>query len=444
MRIAIVGTGYVGLVTGAIFANRGNEVICIDKNNEIISSLNVGRIHIFEPGLEDLVQDSVSKGNLNFTTDLSSAVGNSETIFLAVGTPSNQDGSFNTTYFLNAASDVAEALRGAKGFRVVVGKSTVPQGTYQKVMETLEKTLGKTVNWAYVSNPETLAEGTAVRDFERPDRIILGTESDQAFEVMRQLYHPFIRKGGDRLIVRGSPGDAELSKLAANTLLATRIAAINEVARIADVTPGVDMEIVRQMIGADSRIGLEYLFPGPGYGGSCFPKDVKGMVAQSETHGYAPLLLGTVNGSNESHKSYLGERILELLGKNTDLSIGVWGLTFKPQTDDMRDAASIPILTRLIKNGIRVKAYDPQDRRAREIFKDRVEFFEEQYEVTREVDALLLLTEWPQFDVPNYGLLKRQMKGRDLLDLRNRWEPRVANAHGFNYFGIGRNYPFSS
>ncbi len=440
MNVAMIGTGYVGLVTGSLFSDRGNKVICVDKNEQIIETLNTGRIHIFEPGLKEIVEKNIKIGNLQFTTDLNYAVNNSEVIFLAVGTPSNEDGSFNLSYLKDAAKDIGRALKNASGFKVIVGKSTVPQGTFKLVINIIKEEIGTNENleWAYVSNPETLAEGTAVKDFSSPDRIIIGTDSDKAFEIVKEIYHPFnIKK--DR-IMRGSPADAELAKLFSNTALATRIAMINEFARIADVTPAADMDVIRRMICEDSRIGYKFMFPSPGYGGSCFPKDIQGLVLQAEVHGYSPAMLNYIHHSNEAHKTYLGEKITQLLQKDHP-RIAVWGVTFKPNTDDIRDSASIPIITHLLNKGASVTVNDPKDVKARDFFKDKVIFVDDKYAAVEDADALILLTEWKEFDAPNFGLLKQKMKGRILFDLRNRWLPEAANRHGFDYFGVGRNYP---
>ncbi|MBU0457669.1 MAG: UDP-glucose/GDP-mannose dehydrogenase family protein [Nanoarchaeota archaeon] len=440
MKITICGCGYVGLVTGALFADRGNKVICVDNNPKIVNALNSGKIHIFEPGLGKLVQESVKRGNLSFIDKVEEAVQNSDVIFLAVGTPSNGDGSFNLSYIKEAAKDIGRALRNSLGFKVVVVKSTVPQGSYKILSGIINQELGdgSLVEWAYVSNPETLAEGTAVKDFQSPDRIIIGTDSDKAFLIMKELYYPFIIKR-DR-IMRGSPADAELAKLFSNTALATRVAMINEMARVADITPGADMDVVRRMVCEDSRIGYKFMFPSPGYGGSCFPKDIQGLVAQAKIYGYNPKLLSVIHESNEVHKNYMGERVAGLINCQNTTTVAVWGVTFKPQTDDMRDAASIPIITRLINEGINVNVYDPQDNKARGIFGNKVTFFNDQYEAVKNADALILLTEWRQFDSPDFSRLKTQMKGRQLFDLRNRWLPEAANRNGFDYFGVGRNY----
>jgi len=437
----MIGTGYVGLVTGALFADRGNEVVCVDNNPQVIETLNSGKVHIFEPGLEQIVQDSRRRRTLNFSTELGPAVKKSEVIFLAVGTPSREDGSFDTTYLNQAALEVGQILHHDSGFKTVVVKSTVPQGTWRKISSILEEEIsGNTsLRWAYVSNPETLAEGTAINDFSKPDRVMIGTYSEEAFALLKELYHPFNIKRDK--IMRGTPADAELAKLFANTALATRVAMVNEFARIADLTEGADMDLIRRLMCEDARIGYSFMFPSPGYGGSCFPKDVQGLVHQSRLDGYDPLLLSRVHLSNEAHKKYLGERVAQLLMEKVSPKMGVWGLTFKPNTDDMRDAASVPIITGLLNRGFNVCAYDPQDRKAREIFGGRVNFVRDKYEAAQGADALLLLTEWKEFDAPDFSRLAQSMSGRQLFDLRNRWLPEAANRHGFDYYGLGRNYP---
>jgi UDPglucose 6-dehydrogenase len=438
MNICIVGTGYVGLVTGTLFAERGNNVVCVDKDPEIVAITNTGNTHFFEPGLKGLVKKNIKKSTLRATTDINKAVLDADVIFLCVNTPSNGNGSFQLDHLKSAASDVGKALQNASSFKIVVTKSTVPQGTHKMITEIINKEAGD-AEWAYVSNPETLAEGTAIREFSRPDRTIIGVASDKAFEVMKELYHPFnIRR--DRLM-RGSPADAELAKLFSNTALACRIAMVNEFARIADHTSDADMDTIRRMVCSDSRIGYRFMFPSPGYGGSCFPKDIRGLVHQAELDGFKPQLLSTIHESNEAHKNYLGERLQKLLESKENPVIAVWGLTFKPNTDDMRSAASIPIVTRLINEGAVVIAYDPQDSKARKIFEDRITFASSQYDAVKGADALVLLTEWSHFDSPDYARLKKLMSGNKLFDLRNRWLHEAANRHGFDYFGVGRNYP---
>jgi UDPglucose 6-dehydrogenase len=441
MKITVVGTGYVGLVTGAILSDRGNEVTCVDINKKIIDNLNDGKIHIFEPGLKEIVSKNVSNGNLSFTTNLDGCVKDSQVIFLAVGTPSGEDGSFNLKYLKSAACDIGKAIKGLDGFRVVVCKSTVPQGTYLEVEKVINRELSGTERWAYVSNPEFLAEGSAVRDFSKPNRIVIGSNNFDAIEVMKELYHPFnIQR--DR-IFSGSCSDAELTKLFSNTALANRIAMVNEFARIADSTPGADMDNIRRMVCEDKRIGYSFMFPSPGYGGSCFPKDVQGLVAKSLDFGFSPLLVSQIHESNEAHKIYLAKKVSSIVDCE-NATVGVWGLTFKPNTDDMRDSASIPIITHLLNKGVKVKVYDPKDVKAREIFGERVEFCSDKYDVANGSDALVLLTEWREFDTPDFNKLYDEMKGNVVFDFRNRWLCKAANRAGLSYYGVGRNYPLKN
>lgn len=440
VNITMIGTGYIGLVTGTLFADRGNKVICVDKNTQIVEMLNDGKVHIFEPGLEELVKKNVRQNRLFFTTDIKQDIENSDVIFLGVNTPSRDDGSFNLEYLLSAAKDVGKAIKNLNGYKVIVGKSTVPQGTYELVINAINGEIGANskIEWDYVSNPETLAEGTAVRDFAKPDRIIIGTDSEKAFQLMEELYHPFNIK--NNRIFRGSPADAELAKLFSNTALAARVAMVNEFARIADNTSGADMDIIRRMVCEDSRIGYNFMFPSPGYGGSCFPKDIQGVVEQSKKHGYNPMLLSQIHNSNEMHKNYVGDKISEILKERENPKIGVWGVTFKPNTDDMRDTPSIPILTKLINLGAEITVYDPKYEKAKEIFGDKVKFANSQYDASYGSDALILMTEWSEFDSPDFKKLKNEMRGNQIFDLRNRWLAKTANNNGFNYVGIGRNY----
>lgn len=443
MNICVIGTGYVGLVTGALLADRGNKVTCVDNNPAIIESLNAGKLHIFEPGLPEIALRCKARGDLSFSSNLQESVKDSDIIFLAVGTPSHNHGSFNLEFLTAAAKHLATALQSASGFKIVVVKSTVPQGTYKLISSILHEQLqhNTSLQWAYVSNPETLAEGTAVENFSKPDRIIIGTDSNQAFSIMHQLYYPFTIKR--ERILRCSPADAELAKLFSNTTLATRIAIVNEFARIADNTAGADMDVIRRIICEDSRIGYSFMFPSPGYGGSCFPKDIQGLVEQSKKDGYCPRILDQIHLSNEEHKQYLATRIENILSSIAEPKIAIWGLTFKPNTDDMRDSASIPIITALLNRKARVTAYDPKDYKARPLFGSAVTFAQDKYEAVEDADALILLTEWKEFDSPDFAKLAQLMRGKALFDLRNRWLPDIANAHGFDYVGVGRNYPRS-
>jgi UDPglucose 6-dehydrogenase len=440
MNITIIGTGYVGLVTGALFADRGNHVNCVDINEDVVNKLNNGDIHIYEPGLKEIVRENRERGNIKFTTNLKEAVDCSEIVFLAVGTPSDKDGSFNLDYLKKATTDLAEAFKSSSGFKVVVCKSTVPQGTYKLLSQIIDDKIKGNFNleWAYVSNPETLSEGSAVKDFSKPDRIIIGTNSNKALNMMKELYNPFNIKS-DRIII-GSPADAELAKLFSNTALAARISMVNEFARIADVTKRADMDNIRKMVCSDSRIGYNFMFPSPGYGGSCFPKDIQGVVNKAKIDGYHPHLLDKIHNSNEYHKDYISEKVKLTLGDVNDKNIAIWGVTFKPNTDDMRDAPSLKIIKKLVENGANVIVYDPKDVKAKKIFKDKVNFVNDKYEAVTGSDALILLTEWKEFDAPNFAKLKDLMKGNDLFDFRNRWLPEAATRYGFNYYGIGRKY----
>jgi UDPglucose 6-dehydrogenase len=443
MNITIIGTGYVGLVTGALFADRGNHVTCVDINQEIVDKLNNGEVHIYEPGLKEIVKRNRENGQLIFTTCLKDAANRSEIIFLAVGTPSKEDGSFSLEYLKKAANDLGETLQSSSGFKVIVCKSTVPQGTYKLLSQIINDQVkdNQNLKWAYVSNPETLSEGSAVRDFSKPDRIIIGTNSNKAFDIMKELYNPFNIKN-DR-IIRGLPADAELAKLFSNTALAARISMVNEFARIADVTEGADMDNIRKMVCSDSRIGYNFMFPSPGYGGSCFPKDIQGVVNQAKLDGFNSHLLCQIHISNEEHKNKMAEKIQEKLGTFEGKNLAIWGVTFKPNTDDMRDAPAIKIVDKLINNGATVTIYDPQDTKAKEIWKgDKIKFVNNKYEAVTGSDALILLTEWKEFDAPNFSKLKDLMKGNYLFDFRNRWLPEAANRNSFNYYGIGRNYQF--
>jgi UDPglucose 6-dehydrogenase len=440
MKIAIIGTGYVGLVTGAVFADCGNQVICVDNDEKIVNNLCQGNLHIFEPGLSEIVHRTAQRNDLMFSTNLSSAVKDAEIIFLVVGTPSMADGSFNLKYLLSAAEEVGRTLSSCSGFKVIVVKSTIPQGTSKKIVNIINQQLpiNSNLRWAYIYNPETLSEGTAVRDFSKPERIIIGTISEEAFNLISELYNPFISR--NECIIRGTPEDAELAKLFSNTALAAKIALVNEFSRIAEITPGADMEIIRKMVCEDTRIGYNFMFPSPGYGGSCFPKDVQGLVSQVNKDGYQPELISKIHKSNENHKQHLAEKIKHTISKDSP-NVAVWGVTFKPNTDDLRDAASIPILNHLINCGANITVYDPQDRKAREIFGSKVSFVQDKYAALDGADALILLTEWKEFDSPNFEIIAKRMSGNKIFDMRNRWKPNIVNSHGFSYYGVGRNYP---
>ncbi|MCA9478023.1 MAG: UDP-glucose/GDP-mannose dehydrogenase family protein [Nanoarchaeota archaeon] len=430
MDIAIIGTGYVGLVTGTLFADRGNNVICIDKDPDIIKTLKSGKSTIFEPGLEKLIQKNLEENTLTFSDSIED-IKDKEVIFLGVGTPSKQSGEFNLEYLLDASREVGEVLKGSKG-KIIVTKSTVPQGTWKKLGAVFDQYLDE---WHYVSNPETLAEGTAVKDFDRPDRVIIGTVSDYAHQKMKELYAPFLKNNNP--LLRMHPASAELSKLGANTKLAMAVAFNNEIARICDQVEGADYNEVRLGITSDARIGTKFSYASPGYGGSCFPKDVQGLAHQANLDNASLTVLEMIHESNEYHKLYSAKKILSAVDKKNP-RIAIWGLTFKPNTDDMRDSASVPITNYLLEKGVEVVAYDPIDTKAKQVINPEVIFANSQYEAIKDADALVLLTEWSQFDMPDYKKLKQGMRGNMLIDLRNRWDDQKANSEGFNYIGMGR------
>ncbi len=440
MNITIIGTGYVGLITGSIFSDRSNTVYCVDSNQTIIENLNQCKLHIYEPRLKELIIKNKDKG-LFFTTNLNKAIKNSDIVFMCVGTPSDEDGSFNLKYIKSVAEGIGEVFKECNGFKIVVCKSTVPQGTHKVVSDIINKKSKENhqLEWEYVSNPETLAEGSAVSNFSSPDRIIIGTNSSKALEVMKQLYHSFVLKDSENRFKIGSPADAELAKLYSNTALATRIAMVNEFARIADHTDGADMDTIRRMLCSDSRIGYKFMYPSPGYGGSCFPKDILGLVSQSKLNEYQPLLLNTIDKSNELQKDYIASKVLSVLGPGK--KVAIWGLTFKPNTDDMRESASIKVINKLLENGYNISVYDPKDNKAKEIFKDKIIFHNQKYSAIENTDAVILLTEWRQFDSPDFKLMKEKMNGNYIFDFRNRWLPKIVNSYNFNYYGVGRNYP---
>ena len=413
-----MGTGYVGLVTGTLFADRGNHVICVDNNSQLIDNLNQGKIHIFEPGLEKLVEENARRGTLKFTTHTDEAVSASDIVMLAVGTPSGNDGSFNLKYL---------TLNKTSGFKVVVCKSTVPQGTSEILSELIgaETKFNSNLEWAYVSNPETLAEGTAVADFSKPDRIIIGTNSDRAFALMEELYHPFNIQSNR--IIRGSPADAELAKLFSNTALAARIAMINEFARIADITPSADMDIIRKMVCEDVRIGYRFMFPSPGYGGSCFPKDVQGLVAMSRKLGYNPILLSAIHQSNESHKAYIGDRIANLLTSENP-KIGIWGLTFKPDTDDIRESPALSVIKLLDREGAKIACHDPMIKKIKgKLTHLPIEINESALGAIKNADGLIVVTAWGEYGKYLPETFIKDMKRPIIVDGR-----RIFNKEKFN------------
>ena len=443
MKITIIGTGYVGLVTGACFAEMGNAVTCVDVDTGKIERLRQGILPIYEPGLEDVVIRNHKQGRLNFATSLSGSDTATQLYLIAVGTPPGDDGSADLQYVLAVARDIGRHIT---GYSVVVDKSTVPVGTADKVRAAVQEELKRRaldIQFDVVSNPEFLKEGAAVEDFMRPDRIIIGTDSERARAILHDLYAPFMRTH-DRIFYMGVK-EAEMTKYAANAMLATKISFMNEIAHLCD-RMGVDVESVRVGIGSDARIGYSFIYPGAGYGGSCFPKDVKALIHMARQHELDPSVLQAVHDRNEVQKHILFEKITARFGKDlSDRVIGVWGLAFKPGTDDMREAPAVVLLHELIGAGARVKAHDPvaMDAARRELpgewFRDgRLAFAADQYEAIKGADAMALVTEWKPFRHPDFDRIKRAMRQPIIFDGRNQYDPALLRRLGFEYKGIGR------
>jgi len=443
MNISIFGAGYVGLVTGACFAEMGNNIICVDTDSVKVESLKQGRVPIHEPGLESLIANNLRDGRIHFTTSVDEAVKSSDIYFIAVGTPPNEDGSADLGHVL----DVARAL----GQRItshctIVNKSTVPVGTADKVKATIRAELDRRsleTSLDVVSNPEFLKEGDAVNDFMRPDRVIIGTDNEDAADLMRRLYAPYTRSH-ERILVMGAR-DAEMTKYAANSMLATRISFMNEIANLCERLD-VDVENVRRGIGSDRRIGYSFIYPGCGYGGSCFPKDVRALVHMARENDVEPLILTSVEARNAAQKQRLFQRITNRLGRNLHgVTLALWGLAFKPGTDDMREAPSVVLLRQLLEAGAQVKAYDPVAHNvARHTLpkqwfnNEQLTLTENQYDALDGVTALALVTEWKPFRYPDFGVVKKRMKQPIIFDGRNLYDPAELRTLGFEYFGIGR------
>lgn len=432
MRLAVLGTGYVGLVAGAGFADFGNEVTCTDIDAEKIARLRRGELPIFEPGLAPLVNRNLEEGRLMFSTDIAEAVRDAEIVFIAVGTPPTPNGAADISQVLEAARAVAKAMR---HFTVVVTKSTVPVGTAAKIEEAMRALTHE--EFAVVSNPEFLKEGDAVNDFMKPDRILIGTSNVRAAELLRHLYAPFVRTN-DRVLLMDAPS-AELTKYAANSYLATRISFMNDIANLCERV-GADVEMVRRAMGMDQRIGAKFLFPGIGYGGSCFPKDVRAAVVTARESGGSLEILEAVHRVNERQKGKLAEKIVQHFGGRLDgKTVALWGLSFKPGTDDTREAPSLVIIEKLLAAGGKVHVHDPvANQSVRAVFGERVHYFDNNYEAAAGSHALALLTEWHQFRRPNFHRLKETLAEPNLFDGRNIWDPGEARRLGFTYYGIGR------
>ena len=436
MNIAIVGTGYVGLVSGACFAEMGIDVTCVDINPEKIKCLLNGEIPIYEPGLDDLVKRNVEAGRLHFTTDLTTCLDNVEVVFSAVGTPPDEDGSADLQYVLEVARTFG---RNTKKYTILVTKSTVPVGTAKKVKAVIEEELterGEQIDFEVASNPEFLKEGAAIKDFMSPDRVVVGVESDRAKKVMERLYRPF-QMNNYRLYFMDIPS-AEMTKYAANAMLATRISFMNDIANLCDLV-GANVDMVRKGIGADTRIGSKFLYPGCGYGGSCFPKDVKALARTAREYGYTMGVIEAVEAVNERQKEIVVKKLQDKLGTLRGKTIALWGLAFKPETDDMREAPALVVIEKLLEAGASVKVYDPvaMDECRRRIG-DRVVYCKDMYDVVIDADALAVLTEWKEFRIPSWSVIKRVMKQPVLVDGRNIYSKDEVIAEGFEYAAIGK------
>ncbi len=431
MKIAVVGSGYVGLVAGACLAENGNEVICVDKDQAKIATLEAGKMPIYEPGLEEMVRRNTAEARLTFTTDLPSAVRASEIVFIAVGTPQGEDGAADLQHVLGVAHEIGKAIN---KFTVIVDKSTVPVGTAKKVHAAVAAETS--VPFSVVSNPEFLKQGAAIEDFMKPDRVVIGCDDPKAGEIMRAVYAPFTRTGAP-IMVMDTPS-AELCKYAANAMLATRISFMNEIANVCERV-GADAEAVRKAVGSDRRIGPSFLFPGIGYGGSCFPKDVKAMLKSAADEGYDFQILHAVEAVNQLQKSRLVEKMEAHFGDMRGRTIALWGLAFKPRTDDMREAPAITIIEKLLAMGVTVRAYDPEaTETARRVFGDRITYCEHSYDALAGADGLAVVTEWNEFREPDFKKMKQFMKSPVVFDGRNIYSPDQMRGLGFQYFSIGR------
>lgn len=436
MNIAIVGTGYVGLVSGACFAEMGINVTCVDIDEKKIARLLAGDIPIYEPGLDELVKRNVEAGRLHFTTDLRTCLDDVEVVFSAVGTPPDEDGSADLKYVLAVARTFGQNI---KKYTILVTKSTVPVGTAKRVKAVIAEELarrGENIDFEVASNPEFLKEGAAIKDFMSPDRVVIGIESDRAKGVMERLYRPF-SMNNYRLYFMDIPS-AEMTKYAANAMLATRISFMNDIANLCDLV-GANVDMVRKGIGADARIGSKFLYPGCGYGGSCFPKDVKALAKTAKEYGYTMGVIEAVEAVNERQKAILAKKIEGLVGDLSGRTIALWGLAFKPETDDMREAPALVLIDRLLQAGAKVKVYDPVAmEECKRRIGDSVTYCKDMYDAVVDADALALVTEWKEFRVPSWSVVKRVMKGNVIVDGRNIYDKVEVISEGFTYSAIGK------
>ncbi len=437
MKITVIGTGYVGLVTGTCFAETGINVVCVDIDAKKIEGLKQGEVPIYEPGLDTVLEKNISKGRIGFTTSLAEGVKDSDAIFIAVGTPPDEDGSADLQYVLGVAQEIGEHLN---NYAVIVTKSTVPVGTSYKVKAVVEKALQKRkadIDFDVASNPEFLKEGSAVSDFLKPDRIVVGIESERAEKTMRRLYKPFLLNGHPLLFM--DIFSSEMTKYAANSMLATKISFMNDVANLCELV-GADIDSVRKGIGSDGRIGNKFIYPGTGYGGSCFPKDVQALIRTADEYGHSLEVLKAVEKVNYRQKAILVEKMKVHYGGNLkNMQFGMWGLSFKPKTDDMREAPSLVIIEQLLAAGASVRVYDPVAMEESErILGDKVSYAKDEYDACIDVDALLIVTEWSEFRMPNFRLLDKVMKEKVIFDGRNVYDPEEMRELDFTYYSIGR------
>ncbi|HET8963991.1 MAG TPA: UDP-glucose/GDP-mannose dehydrogenase family protein [Chitinophagales bacterium] len=432
MKLAVVGTGYVGLVTGTCFAETGNHVICVDIDEKKVERMRNGEIPIYEPGLETIFSRNIEQGNLTFTTDLQFAIDNSEVVFLALPTPPNEDGSADLQYVLQVSEQLGKLI---KEYKIIIDKSTVPVGTAEKVRDVIAKNC--TVDFDVVSNPEFLREGVAVEDFMKPERVVIGTESERAQEVLSRLYAPFVRQGNPVIFM--DERSAELTKYAANAFLATKITFMNEIANLCEIV-GADVDMVRKGIGSDSRIGKRFLFPGVGYGGSCFPKDVKALNHIANQNDYNFHVLKSVIEVNDRQRTILVEKIKNKFGNTlSGKNIGIWGLAFKPNTDDIREAPAIYIIDALLKLGATIHAFDPEAmENVQKIYGDKIHFAQNAYDVLQDADALVIITEWNVFRSPDFEMMRSMMRQHIIFDGRNVFDLQEIKSQGFYYESIGR------
>jgi len=437
VKITIIGTGYVGLVTGTCFAETGIDVVCVDIDESKIEQLRKCVIPIYEPGLEEMLEQNSKRERLQFSTDLKSSMQDAEIVFIAVGTPPDEDGGADLQYVLRVAGDIGKYIN---DYTLVVTKSTVPVGTAEKVRLAIQTELEKskrTIPFDVASNPEFLKEGNAIEDFLRPDRIVIGVDSQRAEKLMKRLYKPFLLNSHPLIFM--DIVSAELTKYAANSMLATKISFMNELANLCELV-GADINLVRKGIGSDTRIGNKFIYPGAGYGGSCFPKDVKALIKTAEGKGYPLQILSAVDKVNEKQKSVLFTKINQHF--KSDLkgrTFAVWGLSFKPNTDDMREAPSLVIINHLLDNGASVKAFDPvaMDECEKRLG-DSIEYAKDRYEALIDADALIIITEWAEFRIPNFKVMEKLMKKKIVFDGRNIYDPDEMKENGFSYYGIGR------